>query len=291
MAAITIRASDLKSSVEQSLQQLAAAVDEQTASEEFRKHLDLQARFHRYSWGNCWLIAMSRPDASMVAGFTQWKRMGRSVKAGEKAIRILAPCPVRREDPKTGDEEERVFFKSACVFDVSQTQGKDLPQFEVPEIYGQADELLHRLEAVAAGRGIQVVYSQLRDGTYGNSQGGRVEIALGHDTSQLAKTLAHEVIHEALHHPHDGVDDQSASRAIKELEAEAAAYVVCRHFGLDVELRSSRYIATWGGDAKKLGASLTRISKAARELIEDVEEQEVSAAMEPSVATPTTAAA
>ena len=81
------------------------------------------------------------------------------------------------------------------------------------------------------------------------------------------------------------------TREARELEAEAVAYVLCRHFGLDVELRASRYITTWGGDAKKLGASLTRISKAARELIEDVEEREVSAAMEPSVATPATAAA
>lgn len=274
MAAITTRASDLKSSIEQSLQQLAAAVDEQTASEEFRRHLDLQARFHKYSWGNCWLIAMARPNATMVAGFTQWKRMGRSVKPGEKAIRILAPCPVKREDPKTGDEEERVFFKSACVFDISQTEGKELPGYEVPEVQGQADELLHRLEAVAASRSIQVAYSQLHDGLYGNSQGGRIELATGHDTAQQAKTLAHELVHETLHRTAEGGVESAIGRSICELEAESAAYVICRHFGLDVELRSSRYIATWGGDAKKLGASLSRISKAARELIEDVEKQE-----------------
>ena len=291
MAAITTRASDLKSSIEQGLRQLAVAVDEQAASEEFRRHLDLQARFHRYSWGNCWLIAMTKPDATFVAGFSQWKRMGRSVKAGEKAIRIMAPCPVRRENSRTGDEEERVFFKAACVFDVSQTEGKELPQFEVPEVHGRADELLQRLEGVAAGRGIVVAYRQLRDGLYGSSQGGKIEIAAGHDTAQLAKTLAHELVHEATHWLQDGFVDNGVSRETRELEAEAAAYVVCRHFGLDVELRASRYIASWGGDAKKLGASLSRLSKAARELIEDVEEQEVSGAMEPSVITLTTAAA
>ena len=283
MAAITTRASDLKSSIEQSLQQLAAAVDEQTASEEFRRHLDLQAKFHRYSWGNCWLIAMARPDATMVAGFTQWKRMGRSVKAGEKAIRIMAPCPVRRENPRTGDEEERIFFKAACVFDRLQTEGKELPQFDVPELHGHADELLHRLEGVAARRGIVVTYRQLREGHYGSSIGGKIEIATGHDTAQQAKTLAHEISHECLHRVADGQVEPGMTREARELEAEAVAYILCRHFGVDVELRSSRYIATWGGDARKLGASLTRISKAARELIEDVEEQEVSAAMEPSV--------
>ncbi len=291
MAAITTRASDLKSSIGEGLQQLAAAVDEQTASEEFRRHLDLQARFHKYSWGNCWLIAMSRPDATMVAGFTQWKRMGRNVKPGEKAIRIMAPCPVRRENSMTGDEEERVFFKAACVFDVSQTEGKELPQFEVPEVHGRADELLQRLEGIAAGRGIVVAYRQLGDGHYGSSQGGRIEIAIGHDTAQQAKTLAHELGHELVHQGKSDAATEALSRDSQELEAEAVAYVVCRHFGLDVELRASRYIASWGGDAKKLGASLTRISKAARELIKNVEEQAVAAAMQPSVAAPTTAAA
>ncbi|HOW72661.1 MAG TPA: ArdC-like ssDNA-binding domain-containing protein [Phycisphaerae bacterium] len=283
------QAAELTRSIQTKLEQLAKAVDEQRASKEFKELLDFQARFHRYSWGNCLLIAISRPDATRVAGFAQWKKMGRTVKPGEKAIRILAPCPVRRENEKTGEEEERVFFKTACVFDISQTSGKDLPCFEVPEVLGHADDLLHKLEAVAARRGIQVAYRQLGDGHYGNSQGGRIEIALGHDTAQQAKTLAHELAHERIHRSADGQVDPHTTREMRESEAEAVAYLVCRHFELDVELRASRYIALWDGDAKILGASLSRISAAARELIEDAAKETPNSVA--SVSTPGSAAA
>ena len=162
-------------------------------------------------------------------------------------------------------------FRSACVFDVVQTRGRALERFDVPEVQGRADELLHRLEAVAAKRGIQVDYRQLADGHYGNSQGGRIEVASAHGTAQQAKTLAHELVHEAVHRGPDGSVDPGLIRDVRELEAEAGAYVICRHFGLDVELRASRYIAIWNGDTKKLGAGLSRISAAARKLIEEAE--------------------
>ena len=113
MTGMSTKAAELKASIDDSLQQLAQAVDEQASSEEMKRHLDLMSRFHRYSWGNCLLIEMQRPSASMVAGFSQWKRMGRSIKAGEKAIRIMAPCPVRRVNQKTGDAEGRLFSTTA----------------------------------------------------------------------------------------------------------------------------------------------------------------------------------
>lgn len=291
MTGMSAKAADLKASIDTSLQQLAQAVDEQASSEEMKRYLDLMARFHRYSWGNCWLIAMARPDATFVAGFGQWKRLGRMVKQGEKAIRIMAPCPVRRENPKTGDEEDRLFFKSACVFDVSQTEGKELPDFEVPDVERSAADLLAVLQGVATRRGITVQFVNLPAGHYGSSKGGAIEIATGHSTGQQAKSCAHELAHEMMHRQADGQVDAAVSREIRELEAEAVAYVVCRHFGLDVGLRASRYIAHWGGDAKKLGSSLTRISKAARELIEDIEEKQVPVTVEPLVAAPTSAAA
>ena len=282
MGVLSTKASELKAAIEGGLKQLATAIDEQTASAEFKRFLDLQARFHRYSWGNCLLIAMRKPDATMVAGFGQWKRLGRSIKAGEKAIRILAPCPVRRENQKTGDQEDHVFFKSACVFDISQTQGGELPQFEVPEIQGQADALLQKLEAVAAKRGIQVAYRPLAEGHYGNSQGGRIEVSSGYGTAQQAKTLAHELVHEVLHRGPEGSADPGVVREVRELEAEAGAYVICRHFGLDVELRASRYIAIWNGDTKMLSAGLSRISASARKLIEEAENLQGSPAVRAS---------
>jgi len=268
MTGMSAGAVSLKASIDTSLQQLAQAVDEQASSDEMKGYLDTMARFHRYSWGNCLLIALARPDATLVAGFGQWRRLGRMVKRGEKAIRIMAPCPVRREDPKTGEEEDRLFFKSVCVFDISQTEGKALPDFEVPDVERSAADLLAALKGVAAKRGITVQFVNLPEGRYGSSKGGAIEIATGHSTGQQAKSLAHEIAHETMHRQADGRIDAAVGREIRELEAEAVAYVVCRHFGLDVELRASRYIAHWGGDAKKLAASLGRISQAATELIE-----------------------
>lgn len=270
MTGMTSQAAGLKTSIDSSLSQLAAAVDQEAASDELRRFLDLQARFHRYSWGNCLLIAMAKPDATFVAGFSQWKRLGRRVKRGEHAIRIMAPCPIRFENPKTGEEENRLFFKTACVFDVSQTEGTSLPDFQVPDVEANGDMLLRALAGVASRRGIEVEYGALDNGHYGVSMGGRVKIATGYPTGQQAKTLAHELAHESLHRSADGVVDRAITREARELEAESVAYVVCRHFGLDVQLRASRYIALWGGDAKKLAASFGRISGAARVLIEDI---------------------
>jgi len=115
----------LRKSVDESLARLAQAVDIERASKEMQRYLNLLARFHRYSWRNCLLIALARPEATLVAGFGRWKTLGRNVRKGEKAIRIFAPCPVVRMNEDK--EEERVFFRTACVFDISQTEGKELP--------------------------------------------------------------------------------------------------------------------------------------------------------------------
>jgi len=127
--------------------------------------------------------------------------------------------------------------------------------------------LLHCLEQVAVQRGIRIEYQQFREGLYGMSKGGQVVIGQGYATGQQAKTLAHEIAHESLH-----TDRKGLNRDVAELEAEAVAYVVCRHFGLDVELRASRYIALYGGDSKALAKSLDRISKTAKGMIEGVRE-------------------
>jgi antirestriction protein ArdC len=193
---------ELAVSVKNSIERLVGVLNEQQASDEFRLWLDMMARFHRYSWGNCLLIAVGKPDATLVAGFTTWKKLGRSVRKGEKTIRILAPCPVRRRRLETAtdaaDKDEEVptvYFKVACVFDVSQTEGAELPEFDVPEVHADAEHLLRAAEQVAFGRGIVVKYSSLGQGHYGISRGGLVEVDPSHSTGQQAKTLFHEVVH------------------------------------------------------------------------------------------------
>ncbi|GAG15343.1 unnamed protein product, partial [marine sediment metagenome] len=228
---------------------------------------------HRYSWHNSLLILTQRPDAIRVAGFKTWQTLGRHVRKGERGIMIFAPRPYHKEVENGNGETDTIdgiYFRPVHVFDVAQTEGADLPTIDVPTIDTIADDLLGKLQRVATERGIPVTFQTIETGAFGVSKGGTIDVDNRHATGQQAKTLAHELAHEALHKAErpDGM-----TRNIAELEAESVAYVVCTHFSLDVEVRSSRYIALWEGDSKALRASLERIAKTARDIIDDVEGQ------------------
>ncbi len=278
------RAKELRQRIDDRLDTLARAVDEVRASETFKAYLDVQSRFHRYSWHNSMLIMSQRPDATRVAGFKAWQKLGRHVCKGERGIMIFAPRPYHREVERDNGETETldgVSFRPVHVFDVSQTDGQELPTVDVPTIDTADDDLLAKLTRVARERSITVEFAKLSGGLLGVSKGGSVEVDNGHATGQQAKTLAHELAHEALHKSKDARADMlEKTRSIAELEAESVAYVVCTHFGLDVEVRASRYIALWDGDSKALRASLERISKTARTLIDDVESDNVAEKLE-----------
>ncbi len=265
------KAKALRKRIDDSLDTLAKAVDDVRASEAFRQYLAVQARFHRYSWHNSMLIAMQRPDATRVAGYKTWQSLKRQVRKGEQGITIFAPCPWKRETDD-GETEQGIFFRAVHVFDVGQTDGPELPDVDVPTIDTASDDLLANLRRVADQRGIAVTFAKLSGGLFGVSKGGTVDVDNTHPTGQQAKTLAHELAHEALHKSKDALAGMlEKTRSIAELEAESVAYVVCTHFGLDVEVRASRYIALWDGDAKALRASLERIANTARSLIDDVD--------------------
>jgi antirestriction protein ArdC len=260
------KAKALRKRIDDSLDVLARAVDDVRASEAFKAYLAVQARFHRYSWHNSMLIAMQRPDATRVAGYKTWQSLGRQVCKGERGITIFAPCPWKRETDD-GETEQGIFFRAVHVFDVGQTDGNDLPDVDVPTVDTACDDLLAKLRRVADERGIAVNFAKLSGGLFGVSKGGTIDVDNGHATGQQAKTLAHELAHEALHK----TDRTGLTRSVAELEAESVAYVVCTHFGLNVEVRASRYIALWNGDSKALRASLERIAKTARDIIDDVD--------------------
>lgn len=273
----TDKARALRATINERVESLAKAVDAERASAEFRAYLDVQSRFHNYSWHNCLLIYGQRPDATQVAGYQTWRKLGRQVRRGERGITILAPCPWKRsEADEDGTERvvQGVWFKPVHVFDIAQTDGEAVPTFDVPDVVQAADRLLDALQAVALARGIRLAFVDLQPGHYGTSKGGTVEIAKGLASGHAAKTLAHELAHEALHK----ADRTGLTRTVAELEAEAVAYVVCRHCGLDVEVRASRYVALWGGDGQALRASLDRISETARALIDDVQAIQTKAA-------------
>ena len=265
------KANALRKRIDDSLDTLAKAVDEVRASEAFKAYLAVQARFHRYSWHNSMLIAMQRPDATHVAGYRAWQGLKRQVRNGERGIMIFAPCPWKREVERDNGEtetEQGMFFRAVHVFDVAQTDGKELPEVDVPTIDAVADTLLADLRRVADTRGIAVNFAKLDGSLFGASKKGAIDVDNQHATGQQSKTLVHELAHEALHWDKGR---GPLTRSIAELEAESVAYVVCTHFGLDVEVRASRYIALWNGDSKALRASLERIAKTARGIIDDVE--------------------
>jgi antirestriction protein ArdC len=260
----------LRERIDASLETLAKSVDEVRASETFKAYLDVQAKFHHYSWCNSLLILSQRPDASRVAGYKTWQKLGRQVCKGERGICIFAPCPWKREKETESGEtktEHGIFFRTVHVFDVAQTDGPDLPSVDVPTVEATSDRLLADLVRVAEHRKIPVTFQAISSGAFGVSKRGSIDVDNTHPTGQQAKTLAHELAHEALHWEDRG----PLTRSIAELEAESVAYVVCKHFGLDVEVRSSRYIALWDGDSKSLRASLERIANTAREIIDDID--------------------
>lgn len=248
------------------LQRLEDAVGAIQDSDSFRRWLDISSRFHNYSLGNQLLIAMQRPDATYVAGFHAWLKLGRHVLKGEKGIKIMVPL-ARKITNDEGDEERRVTgFGTGHVFDVSQTDGEPLPTLEVPTLDGDVGaELWDGLSGFAASRGVSVNVvdpGELPRDTMGYYMPATKGIVVGaYGQRQRTKTLAHELGHHIAR-----VDDRAENECI----AEGIAYVVCAHFGVDTGERSFPYVASWAKDKAVLRTVLGTIQSASATLIEGV---------------------
>ncbi len=271
-------------------------------SERFKAYLRTAARFHRYSVNNVLLIALQYPGASRIAGFQAWKKnFGRTVRKGEKGIRILAPCPyeklVERDklDPETrqpvldehGDPireqryEKRQAFKIVTVFDVSQTEGKELPSL-VQDLSGCVDHYAALTAALEDLSPVPIRYeapfSQTAKGCYSPMEQ-CVYVRPGMSQAQTLKTLIHEISHAKLHavEVKNGVvkEMKEKDQNTREVEAESVAYVVCQRFGVDTSDYSFGYVAGWskGRELEELKSSLECIRSTAKELIDGVEQR------------------
>ena len=268
-----------KKLAEQALSDLKAELDA-GMSDTLLKFIECLSRFHQYSWMNCMLIALQQPDATRVAGFRKWLELKRHVRKGEKGIAILAPMTYRRKVEDDDGNETTVSgvrgFKVVHVFDVSQTEGEDLP--ELARISGSPGEMLDRLETFIRSEGIELRYEVLPLGTKGVSEKGAIAVAEGLDDAERFAVLAHEIAHEFLH---DTERRRETTKTVRETEAEAVAYAVCRAFDLDCSTRSSDYIRLYQGDSEVLAESLTVIQKTAARIIDALsgaaKEQEVAA--------------
>jgi hypothetical protein len=262
---------------ERGIDELIAAL-EQGKSESLVRFLEFQARFHNYSFRNCLLIAMQNPDATYVAGFQRWKELGRFVNKGEHGIMILAPI-VRRtkaaDEASESVDDEPQGAKSVCgfravyVFDVSQTEGEELPEFS--RIAGDPGDKLMLLADLMKERGIELCYEPSLGGADGRSEGGKIVIREGMPPAQEFAVLAHELAHELLHRTERR---KETTRKVRELEAEAVSFVVSNAAGLEGITRSADYIQLYAGDKELLVASLDHIQRVAAEIIEQLEESQ-----------------
>ncbi len=248
------------------VRRLEEAVGQIQDSESFRRWLDISSRFYNYSLGNQLLIAMQRPDATHVAGFHAWLKMGRHVLKGERSIKIMVPHARKVTNDEGEDERRVVGFGVGHVFDISQTDGEPLPEVEVPTLEGEAGvELWDGLSDFAVSQGVTVTLveaGELPPNVMGYYQPRSQRIVVGaHSQRQRTKTLAHELGHHIAR-----VDNRAENECI----AEGIAYVVCGHFGVDTGERSFPYVATWAQDKAVLKDVLGTIRAASATLIEGI---------------------
>ena len=290
-----------KQKVKEITDKLEEGLKELFESEKYKNYLSTMSKFHNYSFNNTLLIALQRPDASLVAGYQAWqKNFNRHVKRGEKGIRILAPAPYKikeerdKLDPVTGEvmldkdgmpqtEEVEVkipAFRAVSVFDVSQTDGEPLPELETKELLSTVEGYEDFIKAVTYVAPAPIGFEDIPGDSKGyfNIEENRIAVQEGMSESQTLKTMVHETAHSMLHNKEVNREDILApakDRNTKEIEAESIAFTVCRHFGIDTSEYSFSYIAGWssGRDMKELKSSLDTIRRTASELITGIEEQ------------------
>jgi hypothetical protein len=246
-------------------------------SDALTAYLDAMARFRNYSLGNQLSIAAQRPNATIVAGFREWKKRGRYVRKGEKGILITAPVIRKRAsednpaEPATSETEEIdtvVSYRPVYVFDVSQTEGEPLPALQLREASGDPGVHTDKLKAFVAAKGITLEYTTgMRRGVLGSSSGGHIRIREGLSAVEEFTTLAHEVAHELLHH----TLAERAAKTVRETEAEAVAHVVSSAIGLQTTDATADYIRLYQGDTETLRASLETIRRTANTILEGLE--------------------
>ena len=279
---------------------LEQGITELFDSERYKEYLQVMSKFHNYSFNNTLLIAMQKPDASLIAGFNAWKNnFGRNVMRGEKGIRILAPSPykvkreVEKKDPQTGkavigrdgkpvmetQEVQIPAYKVVAVFDVSQTEGRELPSISANELTGDVEQYGDFFAALEKTSPVPMGFEKIEGSSHGyyHLEEKRIAIDEGMSELQNLKTAIHEIAHAKLHDidlnaPQEEQGDRP-NRRTREVQAESIAYTVCQHYGLDTSDYSFGYVAGWssGRELAELKSSLETIRATAAEIINSID--------------------
>lgn len=256
-------------------EKLEQGVKDVFSSDKYIEYLKFMSKFYNYSVNNIILIMMQKPEASLVAGYKAWQtKFGRQVRKGERGIKILAPCPHKKTiETEDGDEKEIRWtsFKTTTVFDVSQTDGEELPTGCVTALNGDVtgfNELFDKLVKVSPVS-VEIANIEGRANGYFSSVEKRIVVKEGMSEQQTIKTLVHEISHAILHDKEDG-EEKEADRNTKEVQAESVAYTVCSMLGLDTSDYSFGYVAGWSSDkdVKELSASMEVIRKTAKGIVD-----------------------
>ena len=287
--------------LEEITDRLEQGITELFESERYREYLRVMSKFHNYSINNTLLIAMQKPDASLVAGFSPWKNnFGRNVMKGQKGIKIIAPSPykvkqeMKKIDPHTQQpiigkdgkpvtEEKEITipaYKVVSVFDVSQTEGKELPDIAVDELTGDVERYRDFFAALEKTSPVPIGFEQIPGSSHGyyHLEDKRIAIQEGMSELQTLKTAIHEIAHAKLHdidlNAPENEQQPRVDRRTREVEAESVAYTVCQHYGLDTSDYSFGYVAGWssGRELSELKSSLETIRSAAAEIINSIDE-------------------
>jgi len=279
------------------MQSLESGVEELFTSNRYQEFLKTMAKFHNYSFNNTMLIAMQRPDATLVTSYKNWQSMGRQVMKGEKGITIIAPAPYKKmKEKEVLDENQRPImgtdgkpkteqvevtvphFKAVTVFDIAQTSGEPI-QTLAPELLTAAvqdfDSFMQAIQKISP---VPIRFDEIDGNANGYYHNADKEIVIkkGLSESQTLKTVIHETVHAKLHDKEImeslGVEKD---RLTKEVEAESVAYCVCSSFGLDTSDYSFPYIAGWSSsrEMKEMKASMDVIRKTAGEMIDQLTEE------------------
>ena len=279
------------------MQSLESGVEELFTSNRYQEFLKTMAKFHNYSFNNTMLIAMQRPDATLVTSYKNWQSMGRQVMKGEKGITIIAPAPYKKmKEKEVLDENQRPImgtdgkpkteqvevtvphFKAVTVFDIAQTSGEPI-QTLAPELLTAAvqdfDSFMQAIQKISP---VPIRFDEIDGNANGYYHNADKEIVIkkGLSESQTLKTAIHETAHAKLHDREImeslGVEKD---RLTKEVEAESVAYCVCSSFGLDTSDYSFPYIAGWSSsrEMKEMKASMDVIRKTAGEMIDQLTEE------------------
>lgn len=239
----------------------------QGKSENLVAYLKMVAMFHQYSFRNIALIASQCPHATHVAGFHAWRKLGRFVKKGQKGIAIIAPMVFKNSQDNHDDDTEQVYtnFRAVYVFDVSQTEGQEIP--DMVRAKGQPREYLANLKDYIEIEGIGLDYVDELHGAEGTSSIGKIKLLNNLEPAEEFSTLVHELAHEMMHTIEDR---KTKSNKILETEAEAVAFVVSESIGLEISGSSTDYIHMYDGDAGLLEESLDRIVNTAASIIQAI---------------------